>query len=541
MSLKRLMFAACVLTLAFFQGVRSAPQLIDYQGFLKNNLGAPVTASLSMGFTIYTASTGGSSKWSETQNSVSVSGGLFNVTLGSVAPLHDSVFNQGDRWLEISIGGSALSPRSRIVSAAYSERVQTVDGAGGGIISSDLSVPKILIGAGNTASGNYAYAAGYGGTASGNYSGIGGGYSNTASGTYSFVTGHSNQAREHSSVLGGYSNTSWGEYNTIGGGSTNYTNLTAATVGGGQYDTAWGIYTSVVGGKNNRAKYDYAAVGGGRDNLADAYSSTVGGGAGNSSTSNGATVGGGISNLASGGSSAVPGGNSNAARGYGSLAAGTLAKANHDCSMVLASNSSAGTDPSDSVRSGGRSQIVLRADSGIVIMQGGGAATYDPSRLINTTTGAYLSVGGTWTNASDSTLKENLRIVSGTRLLEELLRLPVYRWNYRNEGSEVNHIGPMAQDFYRIFEVGDDERTISTVDPAGIALAAIQELYQMQKKLEARSIELSILQKEISEIRLMVQALAAASSKSAEQVDSKRLDEESVLSVSGTPVTAQGR
>ena len=61
------------------------------------------------------------------------------------------------------------------------------------------------------------------------------------------------------------------------------------------------------------------------------------------------------------------------------------------------------------------------------------------------------------------------------------MKLPITRWKYK--GSEDYHIGPTAQDFYRIFKLGADEVSISTIDPAGIALRAIQELnLQLQEK-----------------------------------------------------------
>jgi hypothetical protein len=45
----------------------------------------------------------------------------------------------------------------------------------------------------------------------------------------------------------------------------------------------------------------------------------------------------------------------------------------------------------------------------------------------------------------------------------------------------VKHIGPMAQDFYNLFSLGNNDKSISTIDPAGIALAAIKE---QQKQIE---------------------------------------------------------
>ena len=98
--------------------------------------------------------------------------------------------------------------------------------------------------------------------------------------------------------------------------------------------------------------------------------------------------------------------------------------------------------------------------------------------------GAYLSNGGTWTNASDRNKKENFRRLDGDAILKKISRLPLTRWNYK--GQSEQHIGPVAQDFYRIFQVGENDRTISTIDPSGIALIGVQELYKKWKTAEKR-------------------------------------------------------
>jgi hypothetical protein len=90
--------------------------------------------------------------------------------------------------------------------------------------------------------------------------------------------------------------------------------------------------------------------------------------------------------------------------------------------------------------------------------------------------GASLSIGGTWTNTSDRNKKENFSAVDGKDILQKLTNLNITRWNYKNESPAVTHIGPMAQDFYKMFRVGGDDKSISTIDPSGIALVAIQEL-----------------------------------------------------------------
>jgi hypothetical protein len=102
--------------------------------------------------------------------------------------------------------------------------------------------------------------------------------------------------------------------------------------------------------------------------------------------------------------------------------------------------------------------------------------------------GAYLTNGGVWTNTSDRNKKENFHTVNGKEILAQIAQLPITRWNYKGEAASIQHIGPMAQDFYKLFQVGNNETSISTIDPSGIALAAIQELNK-QKQEQQQIIE----------------------------------------------------
>ncbi|MCP4703782.1 MAG: tail fiber domain-containing protein, partial [candidate division Zixibacteria bacterium] len=113
-----------------------------------------------------------------------------------------------------------------------------------------------------------------------------------------------------------------------------------------------------------------------------------------------------------------------------------------------------------------------------------GVAPYEPTKLINTETGAYLSDGGVWTNNSDRDRKENIRSLSNNSTLEKLSRLDITEWNYITEGDSVTHIGPMAQDFYKLFGLGKDNRSISTIDASGVALAAIKELNKKTDEID---------------------------------------------------------
>jgi hypothetical protein len=102
-------------------GSRLSPRLLNYQGYLTDDQGIPITnPSLSMTFSIYDALTSGNLKWTETQTSVDVNKGVFSVLLGSVTPMPDSVFtNSSDRWLELIVDAQTFTPRTRITSVGY--------------------------------------------------------------------------------------------------------------------------------------------------------------------------------------------------------------------------------------------------------------------------------------------------------------------------------------------------------------------------------------------------------------------------------------
>jgi trimeric autotransporter adhesin len=192
-------------------------------------------------------------------------------------------------------------------------------------------------------------------------------------------------------------------------------------------------------------------------------------------------VSGGYANVASGIYSSIPGGVNNTAQGTGSLAAGQDAQAIYDGSFVWGDD----TVPQQ-VASTAPNQFVVRASGGLWF---GSTSTvsFPTGSFIATDTGAYLSTGGTWTNASDRNLKQNFSAVNQRSVLRRVAALPLFTWNYKAQPSSVRHLGPMAQDFHAAFGLGEDEKHISTVDAEGVAFAAIQELYKELKFLEARS------------------------------------------------------
>jgi len=106
------------------------PQMLSYQGKLTDTLGQAVAdTTYSVTFQLYTAPSGGSPFWSETQT-VTTRAGLFSILLGSVTPI-DTMPTAGAAYLGMSVaGGAELTPRLRIAGAAYSylsERAASAD------------------------------------------------------------------------------------------------------------------------------------------------------------------------------------------------------------------------------------------------------------------------------------------------------------------------------------------------------------------------------------------------------------------------------
>jgi hypothetical protein len=145
------------------------------------------------------------------------------------------------------------------------------------------------------------------------------------------------------------------------------------------------------------------------------------------------------------------------------------------------------------IETGGAIEVDFGGDGVGFVSQRFGIGVLSPTHPIEHSSGAHLTAGGVWTNASDANLKENFQSVDGAEMLDKIAQLPISEWNYKNESDETKHIGPTAQDFQKVFGVGENDKTISTIDPSGIALAAIKQLNKENKELKAELEQLKAL------------------------------------------------
>ena len=304
--------------------------------------------------------------------------------------------------------------------------------------------------------------------------------------------------------------TNIGSGNIIGGGFTNavINKSIGATISGGGDD---------LNGFPNVISAHWGSVGGGFANVVDGYAGRIGGGHRNHAMGVSTTVGGGTRNATTGDYSVVPGGFNNMAEAPYSLAGGAFAHALHMGAFVW--NCAGGGNPQTlpmfasqfpgqfRVNAPGGARFDVNGGSWVEIKQNGPVVNINqpPPYLINTSTGAYLSLGGAWTNASDRNRKENIREIDPVAIVEKVAALPVSDWNYRAEADEVRHIGPMAQDFHAAFGFGGSAKSIATVDADGVALASVKGLYQM---IQAKNDEIDDLRKRLDSLARQFEEIA---------------------------------
>jgi hypothetical protein len=306
------------------------------------------------------------------------------------------------------------------------------------------------------------------------YAFIGGGLLGQVTGDSSFIGAGGSESDTAQGFAPATGTTISGTDSFIGAGDINYISGNGSFIGAGDYAYAAGGATTF----GNTVTGNDSFVGAGDANTVESQSSFVGAGWSNSIafaasyasipsgqqnrvTATYGSVLGGFGNLASGSYAIVAGGDTNTAAGTLSLAGGYHADAAHNGSFVWSDYVSGSKKVVDT----GVNQFVVRASGG----------TYLYSNEAQTA-GVRLSAGsGSWASLSDRNAKTGIVPLDEASILAKVSSLPMTGWQYKSERG-VRHLGPMAQDFFAAFGVGEDDRHITAIDEDGVALAAIKAL-----------------------------------------------------------------
>ncbi|HSV17793.1 MAG TPA: tail fiber domain-containing protein [Casimicrobiaceae bacterium] len=407
-----------------------------------------------------------------------VAAGTFNAATATNASVFAGQSNSANGISSVVVGGfdnHALVIDSTVVGGA-GNRAQgarsVIIGGGYNLATGQWS----FIGGGGrqTGSGN-AGAAAQDHVVSGNWAGIAGGIGNRVSGNYAFVGGGAyNSATNNGAVVVGGNNGQVGQGNTASGLN--------AFVGAGFLNVASGSYAAIFAGHESTASGDGAVILGGHGPAP---------GLGNVASGQSALVTTGYSNVASGDFASVVSAHDSVAAGTGSIAIGVRAltqsagAAAHDGAFVFSDGSSG------NFRSPASHTFNVLATGGASVVT---AATNTAGEAVPTAGVTIGAGGGSWTSLSDRAAKRDLLSADPEAVLEKVAAMPIYTWRYITERSGASHMGPMAQDFYQAFSLGDSDKTITNVDADGVALAAIQGLKQLldRKDAQLRHMELEL-------------------------------------------------
>lgn len=403
---------------------------ISYQGQMTDTNGNPINGSTNMVFKLYSGPSGGTALWTESWsggNAVEVTDGLFHVMLGGITPIPQSLLaGNSDLWLGIKVGtDNEMTPRIQLGSSPFAFQANSAFG----LAAAD----------GDPQSAVYV----------------------DANGTVSIETkltivgdGSSLWLQNTSSALNEVTPLFWGS--DLGAGRF----LIFLAGSGYTYNSAWtndiNLYTA-------------------HDLDINFITSDVS----RMSIDGGGNVGIGTTNPDS---KLDVNGNLE----VGTASRGAILHSSNSDNLYLYTytntpnpNFFIGYGTGD----GGQdlTKEYIKAFEGHISLMNAnvGIGTLNPQYPLHMVSGAHVTVGGMWTNASDRNLKENLVPINPLWYLEQVAQLPLSTWNYISEGSEISHVGPMAQDFYAAFGLGEDDQHIGTVDANGVALAAIQGLYQL--------------------------------------------------------------
>ncbi len=182
-----------------------------------------------------------------------------------------------------------------------------------------------------------------------------------------------------------------------------------------------------------------------------------------------------------------------------SLSLGCKANAVHGGSFVWAAECATG----GTVSSSAGNQFTVMAVGGTRIISdalnfGGVAGSF---------TGVQLPQGaGAWSTLSARASKRDFRDEDGEATLSKIAGLSIQSWSYKAQDASTRHLGPVAEDFYAAFRLGEDEHRITTTDLDGVNMLAIQAL---EKRTAVLRQEVAVLQAENDELRQRMARLEA--------------------------------
>jgi hypothetical protein len=102
--------------------------------------------------------------------------------------------------------------------------------------------------------------------------------------------------------------------------------------------------------------------------------------------------------------------------------------------------------------------------------------------------GAYVTTGGVWTNASSREYKDNIEVLSTEEALEAIKELSPVKFAYKKDMTE-KHVGFIAEEVPELVST-KDRKGLSPMDIVAVLTKVVQEQQKIISTLSERVSEL---------------------------------------------------
>jgi hypothetical protein len=114
-----------------------------------------------------------------------------------------------------------------------------------------------------------------------------------------------------------------------------------------------------------------------------------------------------------------------------------------------------------------------------------GIGTTTPSYPLHMASGAYVTTGGVWTNASSREYKDNIEALATEEALDTLKELNPVKFAYKADRTE-RHVGFIAEDVPQLVAT-KDRKGLSALDIVAVLTKVVQELKAENEGLKAKN------------------------------------------------------
>ncbi|MBF0560322.1 MAG: tail fiber domain-containing protein [Nitrospirae bacterium] len=153
-----------------------------------------------------------------------------------------------------------------------------------------------------------------------------------------------------------------------------------------------------------------------------------------------------------------------------------------------------------------RLERMVISSSGYVGIGGDtGSGIPSPSYPLQMGSGAFVTTGGVWTNASSRAYKENIKTLTGEEANQVLDRLSPVKYNYKTD-KEDKHVGFIAEDVPDLVAT-KDRKGLSPMDIVAVLTKVVQEekntIAEQMNMISELSKKVDAMQQEINRVKGM--------------------------------------